>query len=360
MNALPEKTAFDKAQPGFFPIFQQLRFGELHIKQDEASGMLAIIAIHSTKLGPALGGCRYLPYASFEEAIIDAMRLAHGMSYKAAISNVAFGGGKAVLIKNPTATPRKQLFERFAQFVHELGGRYITAEDSGTSIVDMDIVKTITPYVTGYSNQSFIHAEPSPLTALGVRRGIEASVLYQLKRSHLEGIHVAILGVGHVGYQLAKELQAFGVKLTVCDINPSALERVCDEFGAQPIRAEEMVNIDCDVFAPCALSNAINPENVDKLKASIVAGSANNQLASVELSYRLKERGILYAPDFVINAGGLIHVEAQYHLTSEEAAKQKVMAIYETLLQIYEEAEKANLPPLIIAEHLAEKKLLAL
>ncbi len=357
MNSLIENIVPDPAHPAFFPLLQHLRFGELHLKQDENTGMLAIIAIHSTRLGPALGGCRYLPYPSLEHAIIDALRLAHGMSYKAAISGVAFGGGKAVLIKGPQQVDSTALFKTFGQFVHELGGRYITAEDSGTSISEMDIIRKVTPFVTGHSLQTFESVEPSPLTAFGVRRGIEACVHYQLRRDNLQGIHVAIQGVGHVGYHLAKELYAQGAKLTVCDMNAQLVEQVCDEMGASAVPVAQIHKVPCDVFSPCALSNAVYYGNIEEIQTAIIAGSANNQLESSQLAYKLKEKGILYAPDFVINAGGLIHVEAQYLQKSEEAAKDKVKNIYQTLTQIFLEAQRADLPPLVIAQRIAEQRL---
>lgn len=341
----------------FFSTFLQLQYGEIHIKQDEKTGLLAVIAIHSTRLGPALGGCRFLPYSSLDAAIVDALRLAHGMSYKAAISGVAFGGGKAVIIKPSPLTDRKALMLAFAQFVQDLGGRYITAEDSGTSIADMDIIQTVTPFVTGHSTQIFINNEPSPLTALGVRRGIEAAVFHRLKRSDLKGIHVAIQGVGNVGYPLAKELQACGAKLTISDINSEALARCRDEFGAQVVGVDEIHRVTCDVFAPCALGNIIRADNIDEIQAPIIAGSANNQLENTDIAYSLKKKDILYTPDYVINAGGLIHVEAQYHHKSENDARDKVKAIYETLQLIFERAEKEDLPPLIIANRIAEQRL---
>lgn len=347
---------FTDKMPSHLSFFQQLKFGELHIKQDESSGLLAIIAIHSTTLGPALGGCRFLPYSSLEAAIIDAMRLAHSMSYKAAISDLPFGGGKAVIVKNPTSN-RLSVLQAFGKFVQELGGIYITAEDSGTSVADMDVIRTITPYVTGHSHQLFYYKDPSPLTALGIRRGIEAAVEHRLKRPDLDKIHVAIQGLGHVGYHLAQELHTQGARLTVSDINPKAIERCQDEFKAATVPVEKIHQVDCEVFSPCALSNAINAKNIHEIKAPIIAGSANNQLESPALAEELKKRKILYAPDYVINAGGLIYVSAQYTHKNEHVAHDKIKNIYLTLKNIFTIADKEELSTLTVAQRLAEQRL---
>lgn len=354
LNILP----YPSAQLDCFEIFKKLHFGELHIKQDEETGLFAIIAIHNTRLGPALGGCRFRPYATVQEGIIDALRLAHGMTYKAAIHRLPFGGGKSVIIQPSAPYSRKDLFLAFGKFVHSFDGRYITAEDSGTSVEDMDIIRTYTPYVTGNTSQAFACKDPSPLTALGVRCGIEAAVKYQLNRSTLEGIHVAIQGVGHVGYPLAKELSERGATLTVCDIHPQKAIQCRDELGAMIVPSEDIHKIACDVFAPCALSNAINHQNLDEIQAKIVAGSANNQLESPILAQKLKERGILYAPDYVINGGGLIHVAAQYTYKTEHEARELVENIYHTLLLIFERADTSDLATNIVADSIAEQYIL--
>ncbi len=357
MKSFTDQNVSDLQKQSLFSTFTQLRFGEIHLKHDESSGMMAIIAIHSTRLGPALGGCRFRAYPTVDLAIIDAMRLAQGMSYKAAISNLPLGGGKSVIIHAPQTPDRTQLFRSFGKFVHELGGRYIAAEDSGTSVEDMDVIRTVTPYVTGNSSQLFISKDPSPLTAVGVRRGIEAAVKYQFQLNSLKGLHVAIQGVGHVGYHLAKELQQLGVKLTVCDIKPETTARCADEFHAASVSPENIHKVDCDIYAPCALSNAVTFQNIDEIKAKIIAGSANNQLEAPLLAEHLKDKGILYAPDYVINAGGLIHVGAQYANQSEQTARENIENIYNTLLMIFERAAKENLSTLAIANRLAEQRL---
>ncbi len=357
MNSFTDQSASNLIKESVYSYYFQLRCLDLHIKHDESSNMLAIVAIHSTRLGPALGGCRFRPYPSIEYAMIDAIRLAHGMSYKAAISNLPFGGGKAVIMQVPEMAHRTQLFRSFGNFVQELGGRYITAEDSGTGVEDMDVIRTVTPFVTGNSGQIFISKDPSPLTAIGVRRGIEAAVKFKLQRNSLQDIHVAISGVGHVGYHLAKELHQMGAKLTISDIKLETTKRCADEFHATFVAPEEIHKIECDVYAPCALSNAINFSNIDEIKAKIVAGSANNQLEAPSLATRLKEKGILYAPDYVINAGGLIHVGAQYNHQTEQIARENIENIYFTLLMLFEKAAKENLSPLDVANQLAEQRL---
>ncbi len=357
MKSFTDQSLSNFEQTGVFSQFFSSRAIDLHLKHDESSNMLAIIAIHSTRLGPALGGCRFRHYPSVEHAIIDAIRLAHGMSYKAAISNLPFGGGKAVIMQTENVAHRTQLFRSFGHFVHELGGRYITAEDSGTGVEDMDIIRTVTPFVTGNSTQLFAIKDPSSLTAIGVRRGIEAAVKHQLNRSTLDGLHVAICGVGHVGYHLAKELHQRGAKLTIADIKPETTERCADEFHAIALPSSDIHKQDVDVYAPCALSNAVSFANIEEIKAKIIAGSANNQLESPALAQRLKEKGILYAPDYVINAGGLIHVGAQFNNQTEHTARENIENIYNTLMMIFEKAAKENLSPLEIANQLAEQRL---
>jgi leucine dehydrogenase len=351
-----DQIVSDLAHPHFFSLFQNLKYGELHLKQDIPSGLLAIIAIHSTQLGPALGGCRFLPYPSLDAAIIDALRLAQGMSYKAAICNIPFGGGKSVIIRPPNHFDRTALFRAFGQFVHTLGGRYITAEDSGTGVEDMDIIHLVTPHVTGHTQQAFACKDPSPLTALGVRRGIEAAIWHKFHRT-LENIHVAIQGLGHVGYHLAKELHQKGASLTVCDIDLHAQERCVDEFGAKTASLNHIHQTACDVFSPCALGNAINKQNIHDIQAPIIAGSANNQLENPDIAEMLQQQNRLYAPDFVINAGGLIHVAAQYQFNSENLAKENILKIYDILIEIFERSQKENVSTLKIANALAERRL---
>jgi leucine dehydrogenase len=336
-----------------FDFQHSVPFTDLHFKSDPKTGLQAIVAIHSTKLGPAFGGCRFIEYPDTDSAIIDALRLARGMSYKAAISGLAYGGGKSVIIKPKRVFDRKALFEAFGRFVEQLGGRYITAKDSGTILEDMDIIASQTSYVGSTSSMS----DPSPFTAHGVRRGIEAAVKFRLGKDHLDGITVAIQGLGYVGHYLAKELHELGAKLIVCDINPQATAACEKEFGAQVVSTEEIYQVDCDVFSPCALGAVINDVTIPQLKATIIAGAANNQLAESSHGEELTKRGILYAPDYVINAGGLIQATTKYEHGSDEAVKQKIHNLYNELLGIFERATKLHLPTSVVADHIAEERL---
>jgi leucine dehydrogenase len=295
-----------------FDLMESYDYGEVHLARDVASGLRAIIAIHDTRLGPALGGCRFLAYAKEEDAIIDALRLARGMTYKAALAGLPHGGGKAVLIRPTTQHfDRAALFRAFGAFIEDLGGHYITAEDSGTGLEDMEVIRTVTRHVTGVDVSHGGSGDPSPFTALGVRRGIEACVKLRLGRSSLSGIHVAVQGVGHVGYHLCKELTAQGARLSVADVDPLKAERAVREFGATIVPLDSIFEVECDVLAPCALGSALNDQTIPKLKAPIIAGAANNQLAEPRHGDDLNARGILYAPDYAINAGGLVNVAAE-------------------------------------------------
>lgn len=333
---------------------ENLGFGDLHIKLDPATGMRAIIAIHSTKRGPALGGCRFIEYDSVGDAIYDAIRLAWGMSYKAAMANLPLGGGKAVVLKPKQLTDRDAYFRAFGRFIDELGGRYITAMDSGTEITDMDTIATQTSYVTTTSSRN---GDPAPFTARGVLRGIEAAVKFKLQRDDLKNLHIAIQGVGHVGYDLAIDLHKYGAKLTVCDRNPAAVQRCVDEFGATAVSLNEIYSVPCDVFAPCALGAILNDDTIPRLTTTIVAGSANNQLAEPRHAQALADRGILYAPDYVINAGGLIHALAEYKNTSLEETDQQIQHIYDILLTLFERAENEGKPTSVVADMIAQERL---
>jgi leucine dehydrogenase len=333
-----------------------LGYGNLHMKVDKKTGLRAFIAVHNLNRGPAIGGCRVATYETVDEAIEDALRLGYMMSYKAAINNLPHGGAKAVIVKPKEIKDREALFEKFGEFVNELGGRYITAVDSGTSPADMDVIAHRTPYVT-CTSESGADSDPSPLTALGVRRAIEAAVKFKMGRDSLQGIHVAIQGAGHVGYYLAKELHALGARLTICDINLKSLQRCVDEFGAKICSTDEIYSIGADVFAPCALGAVLNLRTITQLKAAIVAGSANNQLSHSHYGALMHERGILYAPDFLINAGGLIHVAVLYDHGDLNKSLAQINDIYYTVYDIYERSIKENCPTNKIAEMIARERL---
>src|SRR5580693_2310292 len=250
-------------------------FGEVHIKLDKATQLRAIVAIHDSRLGPALGGCRFIEYDTDEAAYVDALRLARGMTYKAAITGLGHGGGKSVIIKPKRHFDRSALFRAFGRFIEDLRGHYITAEDSGTGLEDMEIIRTQTKHVTGIDPSHGGSGDPSPFTALGVRRGIEACVKFKLGKDSLKGVHVAVQGVGHVGYHLCKELHGQGASLSVADVDPLKAERAHREFGATIVPLGEIFALECDVVAPCALGSAMNDESISRIKARIVAGAAN-------------------------------------------------------------------------------------
>ncbi|WP_028387570.1 Leu/Phe/Val dehydrogenase [Legionella fairfieldensis] len=329
-------------------------FGDLHFKVDAATGMKAIVAIHNTKLGPALGGCRFIEYPNTAMAINDAMRLARGMSYKAASVNLPLGGGKAVIIKPAKTYDREGYLHAFGRFVNELGGRYITALDSGTQLHDMDIIAQHTPYVASLTRYN---GDPSPSTARGVLRGIQAAVEFKLGKHSLAGLHVAIQGLGHVGYLLASYLHESGAKLTVADINDAAVERVVREFGATAAPIETIHKITCDVFSPCALGAIVNDMTINQFHTTIIAGAANNQLAHSYHGQLLHEKGILYAVDYVINAGGLIFAASKYLHTPEKLINEKIDDIHTSLLEIFTRAQQENRPTSEIADILAQEKL---
>lgn len=328
-------------------------FQNLHFKWNPKYNLRAIVAIHNTKLGPSLGGCRFVSYPDTDSAIVDALRLARGMSYKSAMAGLDFGGGKAVIIKPATLPDRVAFFEAFGDFVNELGGRYITAKDSGTTLEDMDVIATRTPYVASTSDM----IDPSPFTSLGIKQGIMAAVKFKFDQDHLDGLHVAIQGVGSVGYYLSKFLHALGAQLTVCDVDQAATDRCVEEFGAKVVAPEMIYQVDCDIFAPCALGAIINDQTIPMLKAKIIAGGANNQLAQIRHGQVLHDLGILYAPDYIINAGGVIHATYKYQHRSEGEANQKINDLYSTLLDIFVKAKQLNKPTNVVADEIAYKKL---
>ncbi len=328
-----------------FKLAEEMEFGDIHFKHDKDSGLNAIIAIHNTRLGPAVGGCRFYPYASTQEALYDAMRLAQGMSYKAAIAGLPTGGGKSVIIRPKEIKNRKALFESFGNFVEQLGGRYVTAVDSGTSVDDMNVIATRTQHVSSTSHTG----DPSPYTALGVRRGMDAALKSKYNKDDLSGIHVVIQGAGHVGYYLAKELHALGAKLTFSDVNKQALARVIAEFGGEQVNPDAVYDVSCDVFAPCALGGTLNRNTVARLQTKIIVGAANNQLASPNIAQLLQEKDILYAPDYVVNAGGLMQIE----LVDEKIVLEKVNAIYDTSLDIFGRSQDSGIPTAMTADNMA-------
>lgn len=329
-------------------------FENLHFKIDSKTGLKAIIAIHSTKLGPALGGCRFIEYADSMSAVRDAMRLARGMSYKSASVNLPLGGGKAVIIKPKGAYDRVAFMQQFGAFVEQLNGRYITALDSGTELADMDVIGEYTNHVASLSKYN---GDPSPYTAQGVFKGIQAAVAYKLDKEKLEGLHIAVQGLGHVGYSLCKLLHNEGVKLTVSDIQPGNVQKAIAAFGATAVETDKIHQVPCDVFSPCALGAVLNERTIPELETKIVAGAANNQLANAHCGRLLHDRDILFAVDYVINAGGLIYAASKYFGDSEALVSSKVNHIYDSLTHIFVEAESIHLPISEIADSLAQEKI---
>ncbi|WP_417318436.1 Glu/Leu/Phe/Val dehydrogenase dimerization domain-containing protein [Emcibacter sp.] len=327
---------------------------------DKETGLKAIIAIHDTTLGPAGGGCRMWPYDNEMDAIADVLRLSRGMSYKNAVAGLALGGGKSVIIGNPHKDKSEELFRAFGRMVESLGGKYIAAEDVGISVEDMEIVARETKHVIGLSEGEHASGDPSPFTADGVFQGIRAAVKYKLGREDLSGLTVAVQGVGHVGYYICRHLHEAGAKLVVSDIHQPSLDRVVSEFGATVVDPGEILQVECDVLCPCALGAVLNDDTIPNLKTTIVAGAANNQLARDEHGRMLKDRGILFAPDYVINAGGIINVSAEARGKYDvEWVREKVANIYNTLMTIYRRSDEENRPTNVIADELAEEIIAA-
>lgn len=336
-----------------FATMQAAGLEALHLAQDPNTGLQAIIAIHNTHLGPALGGCRYLIYSDSQSAIADAALLAKGMSYKAALAGLPFGGGKAVLIRPAHVPSRALLFEAFGRFIETLKGGYITAVDSGTSSADMDCIAQQTQHVTSTTSAG----DPSPHTAMGVFAGIRASALARLGTDDLHGLRIAVQGLGHVGFALAEQLAAAGAELLVSDLDAGRLQLAVEQLGAKPCSAEGLTSSPCDIFVPCGLGGVLDPHTVAQLHCAVVAGAANNQLASPDVAEMLEARGILYAPDYVINSGGLIYVALKHQGASLAEITQHLTQIRTRLTDIYARAQAENRSPARVADQLAERLL---
>ena len=325
---------------------------------DPTLGLKGIVAIHNTVLGPALGGCRMWNYASEEEALIDVLRLSKGMTYKAAIAGLNLGGGKAVIIGDPKSDKSEELFRSFGRFIEGLGGRYITAEDVGTSIKDMDYVRMETKYVTGISKSFGGSGDPSLLTAFGAYLGIKAAVKFKLKKDSLEGLSISVQGLGSVGMELVKYLSNDGMKIFAYDIEDKLTSKAETKYGVTKISSDNIYNQDVDIYAPCALGATINNETIPQLKCSIVAGAANNILKDPKKhSEALMKRGILYAPDYVINAGGLINVYNELEGYNRDRAFSQAEAIYDILMDIFYKSEKENISTNLASDQKAEERI---
>ncbi len=314
----------------------------IHAFNDAQTGLQAFIAIHSSHCGPAAGGCRFWSYDSSDAACQDALQLAQAMSYKNALADLELGGGKAVIMRPQGAFNRKALFEAFGRAIHSLGGRYITAEDVGVSPEDMRIIRTQTPFVTGLEVGENASGDPSPSTALGVFLCIEFMVATQLQKP-LNGLTCAVQGLGHVGYALCENLHKAGVHIIACDSDSQKCQQAITQFGAKIVAIEDIYDVQADIFSPCALGGTINEKTIKPLQAKLIVGGANNQLTHIDMAHALHERGILYAPDYVVNAGGIINVAAEVRGTYDpQWVNKKIHAIPKTLAQVFACAQKTG------------------
>ncbi|MGF1528671.1 MAG: Glu/Leu/Phe/Val dehydrogenase dimerization domain-containing protein [Candidatus Competibacterales bacterium] len=329
--------------------------------RDGKAGLCAIIAVHNTHLGPSLGGCRMYPYPDDDAALEDVLRLSKGMTYKSAMAGLPLGGGKSVIIADPKADKTPALFHAMGRMVDSLGGRYIAAEDSGTTVADLRTMGEVTAFVAGVREKvtgdgTLRSGDPSPATAHGVFEGIKAAVKHRLQRDSLAGLKVAVQGLGSVGFRLAKLLAEAGATLWVADVDPQRVERAVAELQATSVAVDAIYGLDVDVFAPCALGAVINDTTLPALKASVVAGAANNQLARPHHDAELRRRGILYAPDYVINAGGIVDV--YYERAGFDRAKllAHLDKIHDTLVEIFQRADREYAPTQAIADRIAEER----
>jgi leucine dehydrogenase len=319
-------------------------------------GLQAIIAVHSTVLGPGLGGCRMWPYGSTEEALTDVLRLSRGMTYKAAAAGLNLGGGKAVIIGDAKKDKTEELFRAFGRYVESLNGFYITAEDVGTGTEDMEVVHHETRWVTGLPPELGGGGDPSPVTAFGTLQGIKAAVQH-LGDDSLKGRSVAVQGLGSVGYNLARFLRDEGAKVFGTDIDPETTARAREELGVEIVPIDEILEVECDVVAPCALGAVINDDSIPKLRCRVVAGAANNQLKEDRHGQELHDRGILYAPDYVINAGGLINVYNELVGYNREVAMRMARGIFANMARLFEISRAQSIPTYLAADRLAEERI---
>jgi leucine dehydrogenase len=340
-----------------FKYMETYDYEQLVFCQDKQSGLKAIIAIHDTTLGPALGGTRMWTYESEEAAIEDALRLAKGMTYKNAAAGLNLGGGKTVIIGDPRKDKNEEMFRAFGRYIQGLNGRYITAEDVGTTVADMDLIHEETDFVTGISPSFGSSGNPSPVTAYGVYRGMKAAAKEAFGTDSLEGKTIAVQGVGNVAYNLCKYLHEEGAQLIVTDINKDSVKRAVEDFGAKAVDPDDIYSVECDIYAPCALGAVINDSTIPKLKARVIAGAANNQLKESRHGNLIHELGIVYAPDYVINAGGVINVADELYGYNRERAMKKVEGIYDNIARVIEISKRDKIPTYVAADRLAEERI---
>lgn len=332
------------------------RHEEVVFTYDPCTGLRAIIAIHSTRLGPALGGCRMFRYACEADAVADVLRLSRGMTYKAAAAGVALGGGKSVIIGDPRKEKSRELLLAMGRAIERLNGRYIAGEDIGTNPEDMSVIREQTRSVSCLAESDSGYGDPAPFTALGVLQAIRAAVVVVRGSDQLKNLTVAVQGVGNVGLNLCRQLAAEGAKLVVCDAYAGNAARA-GSLGARIVSCDEIYAVDADVFAPCAIGATLNDETIIQLKAKIVAGAANNQLAQEHHAAQLKARGVLYVPDYVANAGGLICCAAEWYRLPRSAIRHDVLKIRETCADIIRRSTESNQTTLMVADALAESRL---
>jgi leucine dehydrogenase len=343
------------------PVFGQPSFNDheqVVFCHDKDTGLKAIIGIHNTVLGPALGGTRMWKYANEWEALNDVLRLSRGMTYKSAISGLNLGGGKAVIIGNAATDKTPELITRFGEFVNSLSGKYITAEDVGSTTADMDLIRDVTPHVTGISESRGGSGNPSPVTAYGVYMGMKAAAMHQFGSNNLEGKKILVQGTGHVGETLISYLAKEGALVQISDINEARMHEVAAKYGVQLFTGDDLYSADVDIYAPCALGATINDATINKIKAKVIAGAANNQLAVEEVHGKiLMDRGISYAPDFLINAGGIINVYGEIAGYGKEEALKRTENIYNTTLEIFHVAENQGITTQQAAMQIAQKRI---
>lgn len=341
---------------GLFQDLETYGHEQVAFFHDKESGLKSIIGVHSTVLGPALGGCRMWKYADEAAAVRDVLRLSRGMTYKAAVAGLKLGGGKAVIIGDARTEKTPELLTAFGKSVQAMGGRYITAEDVGMSVKDIDHIRTYTNYAVGGSNEGG-SGDPSVMTAFGVFQGMKAALKFAGLGEKLEGVRVSIQGVGNVGYHLCSYLSAAGAKLIITDIYPNQIERIVQEFGAEVVSPDQIYSVDCEVFAPCALGAILNARTIPQLNCKIVAGSANNQLETDADGQALQNRGIVYAPDYAINSGGLINVAAELDGYNHKRVLDKVSQVYNTIETILMRSKQEGVLPHQAADAMAEQRL---
>jgi glutamate dehydrogenase/leucine dehydrogenase len=344
------------------PVFERLEgdaYEQVVFCHDHATGLRAIIAIHSTRLGPSLGGTRFFPYATEDDALEDVLRLARGMTYKAAAAGLDLGGGKAVILGDPAKDKTEALLRAYGRYVDSLGGRYITAEDVGTTQADMDVIRRETRAVTGVSRSLGGSGDPSAATAYGVLHAMKAVAKRSWGDADLGRRHVVVSGVGKVGNALVRHLVEERARVTIADVSAAAVERAKADFDVEVVPAEKAHAVECDIYSPCAMGKALNGATIPELRCTAVVGSANNQLADDDSVGQLADSGVLYAPDYVVNAGGVINIAEELRGYHRERAYAQVRRIFDTTTRVLEIAEAEHVPTAVAADRLAEARIAA-